>query len=234
MGLKLSPASIGVYSVCVDCNNSGQTSSGFFPNIGFLAGANTAAGASGNSPWGVAFESGAGGALTGMILNATANAASTDAQQIEQCAINSAGTPVCSFLSTTHLSAFTVASPGVTTVTNAVGLQANHYGGLASAPAPVPAAGGAITTTPTLTGNDFQGSISIPSTKVSFATSNNLVVVTFGTSYGSAPVCLVSENSNPIIGVGHLALAAGSLTITASIANPTASAYNIDYFCSGN
>lgn len=94
------------------------------------------------------------------------------------------------------------------------------------------AAGGAIGTTPTIAGNDFMGTVTVPSTAV---TSGTVATVTFATSYAVAPQCLVMQNGGLVaIGVGHGTPGTGSFTITASIANVSAAAYLFDYICSGN
>lgn len=101
-----------------------------------------------------------------------------------------------------------------------------------SSSTPGVAAGGAIGTTPTIAGNDFMGTVTVPSTAV---TSGTVATVTFATAYTAAPQCLVMQNGGLVaIGVGHGTPGTGSFTITASIANVSAAAYLFDYVCSGN
>lgn len=104
-----------------------------------------------------------------------------------------------------------------------------HIGGSTAAPAI--AAGGAISTTPTIAGNDFNGTISIPSTAITIGT---IATVTFNIPYNSAPICSVSQNGGLVsIGIGHGAPSTVSFTVTSSIANVSAATYSLDYFCGG-
>ena len=94
------------------------------------------------------------------------------------------------------------------------------------------AAGGAISTTPTIAGNDFTGTVTVPSTAI---TTGTIATLTFATAYTSAPTCSVTQNGGLVaIGVGHGTPGTGSFTITAAIANVSAAAYLFDYVCTGN
>jgi hypothetical protein len=92
------------------------------------------------------------------------------------------------------------------------------------------AAGGGITTTPTISGTTVLGTVSVPSTAL---TAGTIAVVTFATAFANAPNCMVNENGGLIfIGIGH-SQTASALTITAAVSNPSATTYSIDYSCSG-
>jgi hypothetical protein len=105
-----------------------------------------------------------------------------------------------------------------------------HLGGNGSPP--TVAAGGAISTTPTIAGNDLEGTVSVPSTAV---TTGTIATVTFGTAYAVAPRCQVTQNGGLVaLGIGHGTPGTGSFTITAAIANVSAAAYSFDYVCTGN
>lgn len=122
---------------------------------------------------------------------------------------------------------FALTSTGLTL---SVPQSAIHYKG--GPTAPTVAAGGAISTTPTITGTDFVGTVSVPSSAV---TTGTLFTITFGVAYGSAPNCLVSQNGGLVsVGVGHNTPGTGTLVVTAAIANVSAAAYLFDYVCSGN
>lgn len=113
---------------------------------------------------------------------------------------------------------------------NSVGAATfNHVSGIGSAP--TVAAGAAISTTPTISGTDFVGTVAVPSSAV---TTGTLFTITFGTAYGTAPNCWVNQNGGIVsLGVGHNAPGTGSLVVTAAIANVSAAAYSFDWGCSG-
>lgn len=93
------------------------------------------------------------------------------------------------------------------------------------------AAGTGISTTPTISGTTILGSVAIPSSAI---TINTIFTVTFATAFNGAPNCMVVQNGGTIsIGVGH-SQTASVLTVTAAIANVSATTYNIDYACMGN
>ena len=109
-------------------------------------------------------------------------------------------------------------------------INTQHLGG--NGTPPTVAAGGAISTTPTIAGNDLQGTVSVPSTAV---TTGTIATVTFGTAYAVAPKCQVTQNGGVVaLGTGHGTPGTGSFTITAAIANVSAAAYSFDYVCTGN
>jgi hypothetical protein len=116
-----------------------------------------------------------------------------------------------------------------TTAANYRDLKLRHIAG--AGPAPTIAAGGAISTTPTIGGTDLVGTVSVPSTAV---TTGTIATVTFGTAFGTAPNCWVSQNGGLVsIGVGHGTPGTTTFTITAAIANVSAAAYLFDYGCGG-
>ena len=237
---KRSAASIGIYSVCADCNNSGQAGASFSPNIAFLAQVKTPGGG-GNSPWGVAFDSAPASALVGVVLWPLALSGPADSQPIEQIAFDPSGDQLETTLATTQGSAFTISAPGLTEVINPAGLQSTHYGGLATAAAPSPTAGTALTTagaSVTVSGTDVQGTLAISSSTVGFSASHQLATITFGVPYANPPNCLVSQNISSAngynLGVGHSTPTKFLMIISASIANTTAATYLIDYVCSGS
>ena len=97
---------------------------------------------------------------------------------------------------------------------------------------PTVAAGSAISTTPTITGSDFVGTVAVPSSAV---TTGTIATVTFAHAYNAAPNCSVQQNGGTVpIGVGHGTPGTGSFTITAAIANASATVYTFDFVCSGN
>jgi hypothetical protein len=105
-----------------------------------------------------------------------------------------------------------------------------HLGG--NGTSPTVAAGGAISTTPTIAGNDLEGTVTVPSSAV---TTGTIATVTFGTAYAVAPKCQVTQNGGAVaLGIGHGTPGTGSFTITAAIANVSAAAYSFDYVCTGN
>jgi hypothetical protein len=115
------------------------------------------------------------------------------------------------------------------TAANYRDLRLRHIAG--AGPAPTVAAGGAIATTPTISGTDLVGTVSVPSTAV---TTGTIATVTFGTAFGTAPNCWVNQNGGLVsIGVGHGTPATTTFTITAAIANVSAAAYLFDYGCGG-
>ncbi len=136
-----------------------------------------------------------------------------------------------------NFAASTLADNATAPSGTAPGLQANHFGGLALV-APRVSAGASITSTPTVAGSDFQGTISIPATNVavSMGTVATVVTLTFGTAYQNPPVCLAVQNGlTASIGLGHSTPSASGLVITASIpftASPMIG-FSIDYICSG-
>jgi hypothetical protein len=115
-----------------------------------------------------------------------------------------------------------------TTAANYRDLKLRHFGPAGTAP--TVAAGGAISTSPTISGFDIQGTVSVPSTAV---TTGTIATVTFGTAHTVSTSCMVTQNGGLVgIGVGHTD-SLGSFTITAAVANVSAAAYLFDYSCTG-
>lgn len=97
--------------------------------------------------------------------------------------------------------------------------------------APTVAAGGAITTTPTIAGVDLFFTVTVPSSAVTVGT---IATVTFATAYTAVRNCSVSQNGGLFaINVGHGVPSNTAMTITSSIANVTAQAYSFDVECFG-
>ncbi len=105
---KASRPSYGVFSACVNCNNSGS-------NVGFEAAAKQALGSDAASlPWGFAFQSAPGAAITGLDLEPLTTGGPSDAQPLQQCAYSTGGstpTTACTVMTTTSGSLTKITSP---------------------------------------------------------------------------------------------------------------------------
>ncbi len=229
---KTSSPSLGVYSVCVNCNNSGSGSGASFnPNIAFLADSNVAnnAGAT-TAPWGTAFETTPGAALTGVLLNPINTSGPSNAQPFTQCAYTDASKDqACTTLATTSASLFSVGAPGLTRFGSTAGVQASHFAGFSSTPGIMKGTALSSMNSATISGNDFNGTVAISAGTVSVGT---IFIVTFANQYTNSVRCLVAPNSNTVqIGVGHTD-ALMTLSITSATAGAAAN-YSFDYFCAG-
>ncbi len=127
---KLSSPSVGVYSVCANCNNSASVGTNAGPNVAFLADSNVAIGSGGTTtPWGVGFQTNAGAALTGLLLGPKATTGPSNAQPLVQCAyINSAPATGCTTIATTSSSITNISSPGRSQFLNTSGSALSAVG----------------------------------------------------------------------------------------------------------
>ncbi len=221
-------------------------------NYAIVIGANTAAGVT-SVPWGTGLfisgtggtpqtpgtitgiEVGPGGASTAIKIDELATTGPSNSQPLSLCAYktSSLSSEVCTNLATTSSQNFVIASPGATQISSTYGLQAVHYVG--SQPIVTFTKGGAVvapSSTVSVAGNDFSGTVSVTTTTI---VPGIITTLTFVNGYNNSVNCLVSQNGGGTmsqVGVSH-AQTLSTLTIAASAAGASAN-YSFDYFCSGS